>query len=234
MTIAIALHLALLAWLIAAGSVPAARRLPVPLTINLSLPPAADDAAAPAAAGSPPEAAPRPLPPAAPTPPPEIPLPSAETLPFDPPALVPQFDAEPDPAVTGDVTTLASPNAVGLGAGGDCSLADAVSQALERNVDAKAALARIPPQSRSVANAVMLWDGDWIASERVGGPVALNSVQKAIAETLDSASAECRLRSESGPSFLIVRGSPDTIVLAVGSGAWRWSDLLTDVREEGN
>lgn len=233
MTIAILLHLAMLAALIMSGSIPVVRRPPPPLPTTLTLPPPASDAGDSSApippAGVPGEPTPDLLPPAAlPLPSePALPLPEAEPIDFA--ALTPRFDAEPDPALTGDAVDPSSGNAIRGGAGGDCPLAASVRQVLEQNVEARTALARIPPPSRSVANAVMLWDGEWIAAERVGGPAALSAVRKAIAEALDRSSAECRARIEPGPVFLIVNGAPETIVLALGSGAWRWSDLLVDV-----
>lgn len=228
MATAVALHLAVLALLAIVSSSPTLRNLPPALTIDLTLPQTTSDADAPAAADAPadaPDPTPRPPPPAALEPLPETPLPIPETELVDVPVLTPQFDAEPDPATTGDVSMPVPRNAVGNGASGGCSLAESVSQALERDAEAKAALARIPAQSRSVANAVMLWDGRWIAPERVGGQAALISVQTAVAEALASAPAECRSRSETGPVLLILNDAPETIVLALGSGTWRWSDL---------
>lgn len=233
MTIAVLLHLALLALLIAAGSIRPHPRAQTASSITLTLPQAASDPGPPAAEpakGVADEPKPVVLPPLARPLPSQVPLPlplAPDTVDFG--ALTPRFDAEPDPAVTGDVAGAAYGNAIGSGTSGECELAASVRQALEQNVEARTALARIPPPSRSVANAVMLWDGEWIAAERVGGPAALGAVRKAIAEALDRSSAECRARIEPGPVFLIVNGAPETIVLALGSGAWRWSDLLVDV-----
>lgn len=233
MALVIVLHVAVLVALVVWEAVPVARRPTPPLPITLTLPDAANDEAgspapkAPKAADAPP---PMPVLPEALPIPSSVPPPLVKAEPVDWTALTPQFDAEPDPTLTGDVTGPASPGEVGKGAGGagDCPLAAILSQALERNVKARTALARIPAQSRSVANAVLLWNGEWISAERVGGASALYEIQDAIAEAIAGAPSRCRTQVEPGPVFLIVNGAPETIVLALGSGTWRWMDLIAD------
>jgi len=218
------LHLAMLALLITAGTIRPLPRAPAS-AITLTLPQAASDAGARTVA-APRDSKPSLLPPLTRPLPSQVPLPlPPEPEPVDVGALTPQFDTEPDPAVTGDVVSLTSGNANANGADAGCGLAESVRDALEQSVEARSALARIPRSSRSVANALMIWDGEWIAAERLGGLAALSSVRKAIAGVVDRASADCGSRAETGPVFLIVRHASETIVLALGSGAWRWSDL---------
>lgn len=234
MAIAVLLHLAMLALLIASGSIRALPRLlPVPpVILTLSQARSTPDPTPAMGRIKIIRDAPRPSPahPAARSLVSEVPLPnqSRQFEPIDFGELAPQFDTEPDPALTGDVASAAAGNAIESNTGQDCALVATVRDALEQNVEARTALARIPSPSRSVANAVMLWDGEWIAPENVGGPAALEALKEAITGAINSASAECRSRTEMGPVFLIVHGAPETIVLALGSGAWRWSDLLPD------
>jgi hypothetical protein len=78
-----------------------------------------------------------------------------------------------------------------------------------------------------VANAVMLWDGRWIDPDRIGGPATIVSIQTVLAETLQSQSVACRMELISGPVFLPVENRTGTMVLAMGTGTWRWTDMLT-------
>lgn len=238
--LAILLHLALLALLIAAGASQVVRRVSEPQVVTLSLPGvndaggAAERPPAPARPVPPPE--PRPLPmPVPPTPalpPPFVPPPLAE--PVDTPILQPQFDAEPDPSLTGDAPAAMVAGTAGSagGAGADCPLETLLGAALQADPVARVALARIPRPSRSVANAVMMWDGRWVADARVGGLPAIDAVRGAIAAVLRAAPPGCADRVVLGPVFVPVnvfaptRGDTGTIVLALGSGAWRWPDML--------
>ena len=151
------------------------------------------------------------------------PLPTSE--PMDLAALAPQFDSEPDPALTGDVVTTWSlaPNAGAPGT--NCPLVSSFRDALQLDLKTQAALAQIPRASRSVANAVMLWDGGWIVPEG-SDPVRMTSVRLAIAEIISGFSEACRSQTNFGPLFVPVDGKTGTIVLALGSGAWRWADLV--------
>lgn len=233
MAIVLLLHVAALVALFGSRSVYAARRPPPSLPITLTLPDAVSDAGGSAAAETAP-VAPEPagkplpmpiLPEALPVPYP-MPLPSVQAEPIDFVTMTPQFDAEPDPASTGDVMVPVSGSGIGQGISGDCALGAAVRQALEQNVEARTALARIPRQSRSVANAILLWNGEWVAAERVGGPPAIGAIQRAITEAIGNAPQHCQSQIEPGPVFLIVDSASETIVLALGSGAWRWTELL--------
>lgn len=143
-------------------------------------------------------------------------------------ALEPQFDREPDPAVTGDAAGAISAGIPGLPPGIDCPVAGILVQALEGDLAVRTALARIPQSSRSVANAVLLWDGRWADPGRVGGTATIETVRQALAHGLANASWECREQVILGPVFLPVSNGSGTLVLALGSGAWRWRDLLSD------
>lgn len=196
-----------------------------PMMIGLSVPPAAADrlaAVAPRTAeAAEPEPAPVPVPPPMPSQTPiEEPRP-----PVDPEPLTPQFDAEPDPATTGDAAGVES--AAGA-AGAACPMVASLQAALEGDVRALSALASIPRTSRSVANAVMLWDGGWIAPQRAGGAAVVDAIRNAVASMLAQTSDDCRTQTNLGPVFVPVRSEAGTTILAIGSGAWRWIDVLQD------
>lgn len=227
--------MALIRW----GTAPATRDPPPTLPITLNLPDAMSDARMSTAletASVVPKAADEPLempitPEALPVPY-VMPIPSEEVEPIDFPALIPRFDAEPDPALTGDVAAPPFESGIGQGTSGGCALGETVRQALEQDAEAQTALAQIPREYRSVANAILLWNGEWLPAERLGGPPATGAIQKAITDVISNAPPHCRLEIEPGPVFLIVNNVSETIVLALGSGAWRWMDLLP--KQRGN
>lgn len=202
-------------------------------------------AAAPSPTGPPAKTAPprstppRPPPPlesarpatAPPSPPAEEPWIDTESL--EAAALEPEFDREPDPSATGDAAVATAVGAFPDEAGVQCPLVGVVRDTLQQDEVVQFFLARIPPRSRSVANVVMLWDGRWIDADRVGGPSAVASVRTAIAAGLEGASDACRAQVILGPVFLPIEGRSGTLVLALGSGAWRWADLLSETPLEG-
>ena len=151
---------------------------------------------------------------------------------FDPAPSEPDFTAEPDPATTGDVAATVVGAALSE-AGVQCPLSGVLRETLERDEVLQASLANIPPQSRSVANAVLLWDGRWLHPERLGGRITIDIVRDAVAAGLEDASEACRAQVILGPVFLPIQSRSGPLVLAMGSGAWRWEDLLeTEALEE--
>lgn len=229
--LAVLLHVAMLALLLAWEAPRELPREEPPLMVTFEAQDQAAGGAAPSSPSEPPETPAPDLPPVALPLPPELqvePPPPFTIEPIDFPEMTPQFDAEPDPAVTGDAASAAPALANATGAGVDCPIVASLREALERDPMARAALARIPRPSRSVANAVMLWDGRWIAPDRVGGIATVDAVRNAVAAILNRASQACRTQTVLGPVFVPVAGDGGTIVLALGSGAWRWADMLRE------
>jgi hypothetical protein len=107
---------------------------------------------------------------------------------------------------------------------GGCDLTDVVQLALRESPAAHAAIEALPVQDRSVANAVMVWDGGWIQMGSPASRDALVQLRQIVAETIATATAECRSQLQAGPRLLAIPGQPD-VTLALGSGRWRWDDL---------
>lgn len=236
---AVGVHGAVLIALIAWRGEPAVVRPEPTVAITLGLPEAGGGGAAEFEPVEVVPAPPEPAPPEPALPPPPMPIPSAvpvEVPPVSPVApiapiedamLTPRFDAEPDPAVTGDVAGLAAGPGSGSAIGGAaCPVAESLRAVFEGDARMRGALMRIPRASRSVAEAIMLWDGRWIAPGRVGGAGTVDALRSAIAAALDRAAPECRTAAMAGPVLVPVTDGTRTVVLAFGSGAWRWADLL--------
>jgi hypothetical protein len=116
--------------------------------------------------------------------------------------------------------------------GGTCDLTAPVQAALQSSDAVRASLPMIPPDKRSVANAIMVWKVAWLAEDQQLDATAIAVIRDVVADTIAAATPECRLQPQSGPRLLLLSGAGDTVVLAVGSGQWRWQDLLDTVRSD--
>ena len=132
---------------------------------------------------------------------------------FDAPAPEPPPPAAP-PDPSPDTTPV------------DCALADDVRAALEAE-GPRAALARIPAHRRSVAGAVMLWDGRWVRDGALAEPTVARPIRRAVADAVRAADPACAAAPVTGPVVLILPEAAGSLVVVVGSGTWRWADLAT-------
>jgi len=180
------------------------------------------DAFAAAPATQSPIAPPRERPPEPARPPPDIePLPLSDTL--------PPVDATAEPEQVGEAVRVqvAASAATDMAAseGERCAVGEWLAIALRNDPSVQVALAAVPLSARSVANAVMLWNGEWATppSDAAGGMTTIRAV---VVAGISAAPAACQVETISGPVLIPVGDSADTTVLAIGSGSWRWQDLL--------
>ena len=198
----IAIHLLLLLWLVTRPpSVPADRDRGRGLTL-ISLSTGANAA----------------TPPTKTKPPPPIVIPVRAII---MPSLLPTPPAalNPLPAGTG------APQA---GDAGGCALAVRTAESIAGDPRAMAELAALPPAYRTSADAVMLWNGQWLATAPGSvAPPATASLRRVVEQVIADASPDCRAAPMGGPQFLAIPEQGRTTTLVIGSGTWRWSDLLT-------
>lgn len=162
-------------------------------------------------------------PPKAPQPEPVTPTPPQPII--VPPPIVPL----PSP----NDTVIAMLEQTDAAASGEaCDLTDPVQAALQQSEAVAASLPQIPQARRSVANAIMVWNAQWVALHETLDPAAMAAIRDTVAGTVAAASPECRLQPQSGPRLILLPGVSETTVLAVGSGIWRWQDLLDTARSE--
>ena len=103
--------------------------------------------------------------------------------------------------------------------GGGCDLARAVQQALRRDPLVHTAL----EGANRLGKAVMMWNGDWVRSGSQDGK-GLSAVRQAIMWEVAFAPQSCRNERMHRPVLLSL--ADGNTRLAIGSGDWRWSDLL--------
>jgi hypothetical protein len=114
--------------------------------------------------------------------------------------------------------------------GGACDLTGPVQAALRTSEGVMRSLPHIPRDQRSVANAIMVWNAQWVTPDPDLAPVAFEAIRDVVAGTVAAASEGCRLQPQGGPRLIMLPGANETIVLALGSGTWRWQDVLDTAR----
>ncbi len=140
----------------------------------------------------------------------------------------PEVDVTPQPGETlfpVELPMLAQVAASSGPEGEACAIAAAIQADLLVDEAARAEIAAIPFDARSVANAIVLWAG---TPEHVR-PV-LPATDALILKRLQSVPAACIDLDQAGPDFIYAMVDNRTISIAVGSGQWRWRtyfDLLS-------
>jgi hypothetical protein len=106
---------------------------------------------------------------------------------------------------------------------GECDMASRLQAALrrDRTVLAQAAAAVRQADGR----ALRIWDGDWVQNGAEDGK-GLSAVREAVVVEVAFAPAACRAEQVRGLVLLTLGDGPGAVRIAVGSGQWRWSDLL--------
>ena len=160
--------------------------------------------------------------PAKPPQPVRVPPPPVEAI-LVPPPIVPL-------PVPSDVVVAMLAQSDAQSQDGACDLTEPVRAALAESVEVQAVLQRMPRAHRSVANAVMVWNVDWVASDDRLDREALEVIRDVVAGTVAAASPECRLQQQGGPRLIVLPSDGENIVLALGSGMWRWQDMLQTAR----
>jgi hypothetical protein len=138
-----------------------------------------------------------------------------------PPTLLPTPMAEP--------AASSPPSEDVAGVGGQCPIAEGVRAAVMQDAEAMAELASVPPGARTQADAVMVWNGEWrnlAAPQPQAQAQAMSPLRRIIVGVIEASTPECRDAVIVGPLFISIPEADRTTTLVVGSGAWRWSDLL--------
>jgi hypothetical protein len=195
--------------------------MPEPQAIEVALvaPPAPP--APPAPDPAPPT--PEPTPPAKTPPPPK--LPARHTPPRPDVTPLPAGDSRTEgPGVELSDAQLASASAAGSGGGGrPCDMALRLQSALRADPRVQAAVAEA--RAQGTGRALFLWNGDWIRSRGQEGE-GLAAVREAIMWEVAFAPEACRAEPVHGLVLFSMNDSPGSAGVVVGSGAWRWTDLL--------
>ena len=91
-----------------------------------------------------------------------------------------------------------------LAAGTPCAVDDTIQIALRDSPAVVRALELVPADARSIADAVMLWDGRWTEAAHVGGEAALGPIRAIVEASIDAAPEACRSAAVAGPRLVYV------------------------------
>jgi hypothetical protein len=97
----------------------------------------------------------------------------------------------------------------------------------DQRIQAAVAKARRSPTGADApsSKALFVWNGDWIRSHGQDG-AGLAAVREAIMWEVAFAPEACRSEAVHGLVMISLDDGPGSARLVVGSGDWRWSDLL--------
>jgi len=141
-----------------------------------------------------------------------------------PPDVVPQPAGEdPTPMAGVEVSDaqLAGAQSAGSGpSGGGCNMPRLLQNALRKDPMVQAAVAQAHR-----GEAIMVWNGDWIRRPGQEGN-GLAAVREAMMWEIGFAPDACRAQPVHGLVLLTLNDGPGAARLVLGSGDWRWSDLL--------
>lgn len=111
----------------------------------------------------------------------------------------------------------------GSGSGGDCDMIARLQRALRDDPEVRDGLVRarrdLPP-----GRTPLLWNGAWLRTPGEAGE-GLAGVRQAIAVEVAFAPPACRSQPMRGLVLLTLADGPAAPAVALGTGAWRWSDL---------
>lgn len=116
--------------------------------------------------------------------------------------------------------------AAGSGAAGGCGLTDQLRTAILQDPESLAELAALPAGIRTEADAVMLWNGQWMDPGPQPDGSVKNPLRDLVQRLVTAAAEQCRLAVWTGPQFIAIAQGDRTTMLVIGSGSWRWQDLI--------
>ncbi len=158
-----------------------------------------------------PAPAPKPEPPTPPTPPKPVPVPAI--------VAAPTITIAPD---------IAAPALAMSGSPGEgCAIERGIADALGTDPSARAALTAIGP-ARAETGAINLWNGIWVTPPDLAEAARLATLRPAVRAAIAAAAPECGAVEQIGPRLIAVPGQARPTLLVIGSGRWRWHDLLQD------
>jgi len=175
---------------------------------------------------------PKPPPKAAPAPTEKPPEPLKIAARKTPPPVRPKVEPLPAGEVTKGETSsnqlsegqLAGATTADSGPSGrNCNMVRMLQTALRKNPNIAAAVTAAH-QSMG-GRAITMWDGDWIRTNGEDG-AGLAGVREAMMIGIAFAPEPCRSEPVRGPVLISLNDSPGAARLALGSGEWRWTDLL--------
>lgn len=144
-----------------------------------------------------------------------------------PPPVIPSTlvkELQPPPLSLAELQDLASAGAVG----DSCPTLETITKAIIESPAATDAMVHAPPETRSVADAIAIWNAGWSEAAMVG-PAPLGPVRTTVLAALQSMTPECLEQAVAGPRLVPIPNGDRTMFLVFGSGDWTWKDVMADL-----
>ncbi len=139
-----------------------------------------------------------------------------------PPAMPSKLFDQEEPLVSPAVSEKNSDAPAGAG---NCATLDKVVQSLLADRQADAAVLSLPPEARSIADAVVIWNAGW--SEAANTPTApLAAARASVEQSLSQVPDPCLDEPLAGPRLVPIPAGAGTMFLVFGSGEWTWRQLV--------
>lgn len=143
-----------------------------------------------------------------------------------PPPALPSRIAEPQ-RVLSEFTFSDQPDANTNGATGACATLPLIAHALVADPAALTAIVAAPPETRSIADAIVLWNAGWAeAASLPDAPLA--PARATVEQSLRTLPDACLDEALAGPRLVPVPNGDRTMFVAIGSGNWSWRQLIDD------
>lgn len=108
-----------------------------------------------------------------------------------------------------------------------CTTLDAITRSILADRAAVSAVLQAPPETRSIAEAIVVWNAGWhAATASIEAPLA--PVRTAVMSSLADVEESCLDELIAGPRLVPIPAGERTMFLAFGSGNWTWRELLID------
>jgi hypothetical protein len=120
----------------------------------------------------------------------------------------------------GEAELAGAAGAGGGGGGGGCDMVRRLQDALRRDPQVLAALAKLEP-----GKALRIWNGAWVPHPGQEG-AGLAAVREAISWEVGFAPDACKHQRVQGLVLISLADRPGPARIVVGAADWRWSDLL--------
>lgn len=152
---------------------------------------------------------------------------SAPARPPPPPTLPSRIIHETALKLQLRIASHADPGAPASATSG-CTPLEEVRDSIIGDSVAIASALNSPPETKSIAEAVVIWNGDWIhAAGNATAPLA--PARAAIERSVATMSQECLDEQIAGPRLIPLPASTGTLFLVFGSGTWKWQDVSDDI-----
>ena len=113
-----------------------------------------------------------------------------------------------------------------LTAAGNCATLDIVVQALLADRLAVESVLNAPPEARSIADAVVIWNAGWSeAADAADAPLA--PARASVEQSLSLIPDRCLDEPVAGPRLVPIPAGSGTMFLVFGSGVWTWRELVS-------